>query len=100
MQKTIDFLKESEPDYASVSGFLPISGSPIQKNFKSFGIKKIDTDWNKYGHLLNRFSEDEDIGLPFEYEKETQWGKSFTKQEISQNIIEVQKWLQNRNMVY
>jgi len=99
-QKTIDFLKESEPDYASVSGFLPVPGSPIQKNFQSFGIKKIDTDWNKYGHLLNRFSEDEDVGLPFEYEKETQWGKSFTKQEISQNIVEVQKWLQNQNMVY
>ena len=100
VEKTIKYLKDTEPDYVSVSGFLPVPGSPIQKNYKKFGIKYIDTDWHKYGHLLHRFSDEEEIGLPFEYEKETQWGKSFTKKEISDNIIALQRWCENQSMIY
>jgi len=54
--KTIQFLIDTEPDYISLSGFLPIPGSPIYKNYKKYGIKHIDKDWNKYSHLLFRFS--------------------------------------------
>tara|TARA_A100001011_G_scaffold395410_1_gene490334 strand:+ start:757 stop:2058 length:1302 start_codon:yes stop_codon:yes gene_type:complete len=100
VDKTINFLKDSEPDYASVSGFLPVPGSPIQKKYEDYGIKYIDTDWNKYGHLLNRFSDEEDVGLPFEYHKDTKWGKSFTRKQITENINEVQNWLRTHNMIY
>ena len=100
VEKTIKFLKETEPDFASVSGFLPVPGSPIERNYKKYGIKYIDKDWNKYGHLLYRFSDEEDVGLPFEYEKETPFGKSFTQQEIKENMTTIQQWLDNRGMVY
>jgi radical SAM superfamily enzyme YgiQ (UPF0313 family) len=99
-EKTIAFLKDTKPDYASVSGFLPVPGSPIEKNPKKFGIKYIDKDWNKYGHLLYRFSEQEDVGLPFEYEKETPFGKSFTQNEIKENMTKVQNWLGKNSMIY
>ncbi len=97
---TLNFLKEIKPDYANVSGFLPVPGSPIAKNFKKFGIKMIDKDWSKYSHLLYRFSDEEEVGLPFEFEKITPWGKSLTNLEIKENIIRVQTWLRENSMVY
>lgn len=100
VEKTINFLEETRPDYASVSGFLPVPGSPIEKNYKNFGIKKIDKDWNKYGHLLYRFSDEEDVGLPFEYEQNTPFGKSFSNNEIKKNINDVQNWLSEKSMIY
>jgi len=83
-----------------VSGFLPVPGSPIERNYKKYGIKYIDKDWNKYGHLLYRFSDTEDVGLPFEYEKDTPFGKSFTQEEIKENMTTIQQWLDSRGMVY
>ena len=100
VDKTIKFLDDSEPDFASVSGFLPVPGSPIQRNYQNYDIKNIDTDWNKYGHLLNRFSNEEDVGLPFEYHENTRWGKSFSRKEITENIVKVQNWLRERSMIY
>ena len=49
----------------------------------------IDTNWNKYSHLLYRFSDDEEVGLPFEFEEKTPWGKSLTNTEIKENIIKI-----------
>jgi UDP-galactopyranose mutase len=83
-----------------VSGFLPVPGSPIYKDYKKYGIKYIDKDWDKYSHLLFRFSDEEEVGLPFEYEQDTTWGKSFTRDEIKHNIIETQRWLDARGMIY
>ena len=97
---TLNFLEKLRPDYASVSGFLPVPGSPIARNFKKFGIKTINTNWDKYSHLLYRFSDDEEVGLPFEFEEKTPWGKSLTKTEIKENIIKVQTWLRENSMVY
>ena len=100
VDKTVKFLEETEPDYVSVSGFLPVPGSPIYKDPKKYGVKYIDKNWDKYSHLLYRFSDEEEVGLPFEYEVKTPWGKSFTRDEIKQNIIEVQRWLDDRTMIY
>ncbi len=100
VEKTIKFLEETSPDYASVSAFLPVPGSPIEKNYKKFGIKYIDKDWNKYGHLLYRFSDEEDVGLPFEYEDVTPFGKSFTQKQIKENMNIIQNWLSERSMTY
>ena len=100
LEKTINFLEETKPDYASVSGFLPVPGSPIFQDYRKYGIVHIDRDWNKYSHLLYRFSDEEETGLPFEYEKTTPWGESFTRDEIKKNIIDLQKWLEERRMVY
>ena len=100
LEKTIKFLEENEPNYASVSGFLPVPGSPIFQNYRKYGIVHIDRDWDKYSHLLFRFSDEEETGLPFEYEKTTPWSESFTRDEIKKNIIDLQKWLEGRGMIY
>ena len=49
-------------------------------------IEFIDKDWDKHAHLLFRFSNSENVGLPFKYKKNTKWGNSFTRDEIISNI--------------
>jgi len=97
---TRKFIEETQPDYASISGFCPVPGSEIFKNREYYGIKYIDEDWNKHAHLLFRFSDQEDFGLPFEYEKTNRWGKTFSRPEIINNIRELQHYLKEHNMSY
>ena len=77
-------------------------GSPedteIYKNQKRFGIKYVDKDWGKHAHLLFRFSNEEVAGLPFEYEEETPWGKSFSRDEIIANLQAVQAFCRENNL--
>jgi radical SAM superfamily enzyme YgiQ (UPF0313 family) len=100
LEKTINFLDETKPEYVSVSGFLPVPGSPIERNPEKYGIKFIDKDWTKYGHLLYRFSDEEDVGLPFEYHENSPWGKAFNNEKIKYNITYLQKWLKSKGMSY
>ena len=100
VDRTIKFISETNPDFVSLSGFCPIPGSPIFKNSDFYGIKSIDRDWSKHAHLLYRFSNEEEVGLPFEYKPETQWGKSFSRKEIMTNIQTTQRWLESREMTY
>ena len=100
VEKTINLLEEIEPNYASVSGFLPVPGSPIANNPDAFGINKIDKNWHNYSHLLYRFSDSEEVGLPFEYDTSPSSINVFNKEQIQQNIMEVQDWLRERGMVY
>jgi radical SAM superfamily enzyme YgiQ (UPF0313 family) len=100
VEKTMAFIEETEPDYIGLSGFCPVPGSPIFKNPTEYGIRYIDQDWSRHAHLLYRFGEQEEVGLPFEYEKENRWGKTFTREQIQQNIQLTQKWLNERAMVY
>jgi len=90
VEKTVNFLEETRPDYVSLSGFCPVPGSPIFLNPDYYGIKYIDRDWSKHAHLLYRFSDEEEVGLPFEYQEETRWGKSFTREQIKKNIMQSQ----------
>ena len=103
VEKTIRFIEEFRPDYVNVSGFCPVPGSIIFDNPGYYGIKYIDTDWSRHAHLLCRFSDEEDeeyFGLPFEYDEDTQWGKAFSRNEIIENIKQVQHYLQERLMAY
>ena len=100
VEKTIDLLKDIEPDFASVSGFLPVPGSPIAENPALFGIKKIDKNWHRYSHLLFRFSDTEEVGLPFDYDTGPSSINNFNRQQIAENIMQVQNWLKERAMVY
>jgi radical SAM superfamily enzyme YgiQ (UPF0313 family) len=100
MKKTMEYIEDVQPDYVSVSGFDPIPGSYFNKNAKTYGIKSIDPDLSKHAHLLFRFGDNEDVGLPFEFEKETHWGPSFTREEIVTNIRQFQEFLNKNNMVY
>lgn len=95
IEKTFALIEEVQPDYVSISGLCPMPGSPIFKNPRKYGIRSIHRDWEKYGHVLYRYSDSEDFGLPFEYNTD-----GFTRSEIISNIQEVQHYLQERGMSY
>ena len=99
-RKTIEFLDRVRPDYISVSGFCPLPGSTIYRNPEKYGIEYIDKDWNKHSHLLYRFSDEEEVGLPFKYKKETSWGIPLSREKIKEGIIEVQTWGRENGMLY
>ncbi len=98
MTKT--FIDDTKPDYVNVSGFCPVPGSDIFQNFRRYGIKSIDKDWNRHAHLLFRFSDEEDFGLPFEYEKTGEWGANFSRSQIIHNIKEIQHYLRENRLCY
>lgn len=100
VDRTIKFIEETQPEFVALSGFCPAPGSKIFKDPEYYGIKYIDRDWNKHAHLLYRFSNEEEVGLPFEYHEETRWGKSFTRKQIKENIRHTQRWLEERGMTY
>jgi radical SAM superfamily enzyme YgiQ (UPF0313 family) len=101
LEKTIEFIEKNQIDYVNVSGFCPLPGSPIYNDYKNYGIEYVDRDWSKHGHLVYRFSEDEDVGLPFEYSKKNKKFKNqFSRDQIVNNIKYLQKWLKDKNKSY
>ena len=100
LQKTIAFLEDVEPDYVAVSGFDPVPGSPFFKKAEEYGIKNIDDDLSKHSHLLFRFGEDEDVGLPFEYEAQTPYGPGRTRDDIVSDLRDIQSYLRENKMSY
>lgn len=99
-ETTRAFIEETYPDYVSLSGLDPLPGSDIYVNYKGYGIKYIDTDWEKHAHLMFRFSDYEEVGLPFEYNKKNKWGKTFTRKELVENIKNMQHYLRENNKTY
>ena len=100
VEKTIRFIEEVKPDYVALSGLDVVPGSVFHEHAKSLGIKSIEKDLSKHAHLMFRFGDDEEVGLPFEYEKMTPWGPSLTREEIANNIKQVQQYLRDHGMVY
>lgn len=100
LDRTVRFLEDVAPDYVAVSGFDPVPGSRFHLEPGKYGIKSIDEDLSKHAHLMHRFGDEEEVGLPFEYETETPWGPSLSRAEISENIKTIQGWLRERGMSY
>lgn len=100
VEKTIRFLEEVKPDYVALSGLDVVPGSVFHKSAQTLGIKSIESDLSKHAHLMFRFGDDEEVGLPFEYEKMTPWGPSLSRKEIANNIRQVQQYLRDHGMVY
>ena len=100
MEKTINFIKDNEIDFANVSGLCPLPGSTIFEKAEEYGVKFVDKDWGKHGHLIYRFGDEDDIGLPFEYSKDTPWGKSLPRETTLNNIKKMQEWLASNNKSY
>ena len=100
VEKTIRFLEEVKPDYVALSGLDVVPGSVFHNSAKSLGIKSIESDLSKHAHLMFRFGDDEEVGLPFEYEKITPWGPSLSRKEIANNIRQVQQYLRDHGMIY
>ena len=99
-EDTLKFIEDTKVDYVAVSGFNPFPGSKIYNNQEYYGIKYVDKDWGKHAHLLYRFDNEENVGLPFEYLPENRWGKTFTKDQIASNIKKIQRYCEERNLTY
>jgi radical SAM superfamily enzyme YgiQ (UPF0313 family) len=100
VSNTITFLEDVQPDFVAVSGFDPVPGSTFHREPERYGIRHIDEDLSKHAHLLFRFGDHEDVGLPFEYESVTPWGKGFSRDQIAANIQEIQTYLREHKMSY
>ena len=100
VELTKQFLEEVNPDYAIISGMCIFPSSEIFDNAEYYGIEHIDKNWDKYGHLLYRYGEIEEIGIPFRYAKQNKWGDTFTREEIMNNVQNLQHYLKERNMVW
>jgi len=98
--QTIEFIEDMAPDYVAVSGLDPFPGSQIFNNQDYYGIKSVDYDWGNHAHLLYRFSDEEEAGVPFEYHEENQWGKTLTRKEIVGAIKKVQKYARDQELLY
>ena len=98
--QTINFIEDMAPDYVAVSGLDPFPGSQIFNNQEYYGIKSVDHNWGNHAHLLFRFSDEEEFGVPFEYHEENQWGKTLTRKEIIEAIKKVQKYARDQKLVY
>jgi radical SAM superfamily enzyme YgiQ (UPF0313 family) len=95
VEKTLDFLDETQPDLVVVSLFTVRPGTDIYANPKKFGIKQIYGDWKNAMNLQNRY-EQEPMKLTFEYGDETPWGKGFSKERIIGNFLELQAKIDQR----
>jgi anaerobic magnesium-protoporphyrin IX monomethyl ester cyclase len=99
VKRTTDFIDETQPDLVYLSMFAVRPGTEVYRNPKKFGIKKINTDWEKTMHLFGRY-EHETPTLTFEYERNAPWGRAFTNDELVNNLIEVQTKLRERGMTF
>ena len=84
VDKTINFIEKQKPDYVVFLVFVQCQVRNLPKP-KKYDIEFIDKNWDKHAHLLFRFSNNESVGLPFRYKKQTHWGNSF-REEIILNI--------------
>ena len=68
--------------FAAVSAFDPVPGSEFHKRRQEFGIIEIDEDYAKHAHLVYRYGDREEVGLPFRFADKAEWGP------VSTNIKE------------
>lgn len=92
VKKTWEFIEETEPDYVYLSLFTIRPGTEVFNHPERYGIKWVSNDWDKTMHLYGRYK-DEMPELTFEYEENPSWGKSFSKEQIINNYLGLQKRL-------
>lgn len=100
LDRTIRFLEDVRLDYVAVSGFDPVPGWPIARDPAAYGIRYIDPDLSRHAHPLYRFGEDEDVGLPFEYEEQTPFGPGRRREAIVSDLNSIQGYLRENGMCY
>jgi radical SAM superfamily enzyme YgiQ (UPF0313 family) len=97
VKRTKEFIEQENPDFVLLSTLQPYPGSDIYNHPENYGIKWIDKDFTKYNHLRCRFADSKDRlneAVPFEYEQ----GRGFTRQEIMDNLINLQTYLRERGL--
>lgn len=97
VKKTWIFIKETDPDLVVLSLFTVRPGTAVFNNPKKFGIKCVDTHWGNSRHMFGRY-EHEYPTLTFEYDRQTPWGKGFTKERIINNYVEFQTKLREHGL--
>lgn len=97
VEKTWSFIKETSPEMVYLSLFTVRPGTEIYDYPDKFGIEWINKDWNKTMHMIGRYS-NEMPNLTFRYAEKTPWGKSFPKERIVENYIELQRRLKESNL--
>ncbi len=98
VDKTWNFIRETEPEMVYLSIFTIRPGTEVFYNPKKFGIKEISTDWKHNHHMYGRYNEELPKAVTFEYEKQTKWGRGFSKEEIMRNYIELQTRLREKGL--
>lgn len=97
VSQTKRFIEENSPDMVLLSTLQPYPGSEIFNHPERFGIRYIDKDYSKYNHLRCRFKESKDKledAVPFEYEP----GRGLSRQQIMDNLVELQSYLRDRGL--
>ncbi|MBR9706733.1 radical SAM protein [Candidatus Pacearchaeota archaeon] len=90
VEKTWDFIKETNPASVYLSLFTARPGTDVFNNPQNYGIKNIDSDWSKTMHIYGRY-EHERPRLTFEYEDNPFWGKAMKSEEIVDKYLELQQ---------
>lgn len=92
--KTVEFIKETEPSSVLLSLFCPVPGSEVYKNPKRFGIKiNPDVHYDKYTTAFGRFDSNEKPVKIFEYEKITPFGEGKSMDIIINDYMRIQDFL-------
>lgn len=97
VRQTKQFIEKNKPDVVLLSSLQPYPGSPIYENPERYEIKWIDKHYDKYNHLRCRFADSQDSleeTVPFEYKK----GRGFTRKQIYDNLLNLQKFLMERGL--
>lgn len=58
VEQTIDFIKETDPDFVSLFTLVPYPGTDIWKNPQKYNIKRIITDFSNYQHTVGGIEEE------------------------------------------
>jgi len=102
-QMNKDFIEETKPDLVNLFSLCLYPGSPIYENPEKYGInpKSINHDYSKLNHLVRRFKGTndnlEDLIL-FEYYPKGHWGETLTRQEILNNLNELQDYIISKGL--
>jgi radical SAM superfamily enzyme YgiQ (UPF0313 family) len=51
VRKTIDFVKETKPDFYTIFNFVPMPGSPFYHNYEKYNIKFRTYDWDQFFNI-------------------------------------------------
>jgi radical SAM superfamily enzyme YgiQ (UPF0313 family) len=100
VELTKQFIEQNNPDVVLLSSLQPYPGSPIYNNPERYGITLMMEKF-ELNHLRNRFKTDSTLEetVPFEYSNPGPFGETLSRQEIYDNLLELQKFLRERHMV-
>jgi len=97
--RTIEFIKETEPSSVLFSILCPVPGSEMYRNPDKFGMK-IDrkVPYDNYMSAVGRYDKNEKPKQIFEYDKITPFGKGMSMEEIFENHKKVQDFLRENGL--